>query len=276
MSFLKYLQEWESMKKKLPISPSTLLGLKVTLKATLEILDMLHENNDYDYLMTATLSQDPLERFFSVIRFSCGSNDHPDPKLFGQVYRLLSSFSLIRPPKGCNVTGTELLKSLMEAKDSLKVSNECRELWLQKLDDLLDGDLPLEQSITSEEDHDYNEAVTSQEVQSYIAGYIVRKFKKIVKCNRCIETLQMDRDKGKELNRNDVVNKMDLYGGLLYASNEVFILTKQLEECVLRVISKSKINIDIIDDIYTEMAKKKKSTDSWMLRTYQRNNQKSY
>lgn len=54
------------MSKKLPISPSTLLGLKVTLKATLEILDMLHKNNNYEYLMTATLSQDPLEVILQI------------------------------------------------------------------------------------------------------------------------------------------------------------------------------------------------------------------
>ncbi|XP_074114729.1 uncharacterized protein LOC141537576 isoform X4 [Cotesia typhae] len=98
---LQFLNSYNFLKigKKIPVSRSTLLGLKVTLRATLEILDMLKNACDYKYLMTATLSQDPLERFFSVMRYSCGGNDHPDPKMFAQVYRLASTFSLIRPPK---------------------------------------------------------------------------------------------------------------------------------------------------------------------------------
>ncbi|XP_046588362.1 uncharacterized protein LOC124293088 isoform X3 [Neodiprion lecontei] len=111
LKFLQFYEDWEKFEKKIPVSRSTSVGLKVTLRATLEILDMLKDVCDSKYLMTATLSQDPLERFFSVMRYSCGGNDHPDPKMFAQVYRLASSFSLIRPPRGCNVSGTDLLKS---------------------------------------------------------------------------------------------------------------------------------------------------------------------
>ncbi|XP_063386700.1 uncharacterized protein LOC134675500 isoform X1 [Cydia fagiglandana] len=59
--FLEFLADWEKLEKKIPVSRSTLTGLKVTLRATLEILDMLNVACDYKYLMTATLSQDPLE-----------------------------------------------------------------------------------------------------------------------------------------------------------------------------------------------------------------------
>lgn len=145
----------------------------------------------------------------------------------------------------------------MEAKDSINISNEHKEQWLLKLDDLLDGRTPLDQSFASEDDHNYGEAVTSKEVQSYIAGYIARKLRKIIKCSSCIDKLLMDQNRGRELDRNLVINRMNIYGGLLYASDELFILTKQLEECVLRAISKSKIHINIIDDIYEEMKKKK-------------------
>ncbi|CAD6236006.1 GSCOCG00008046001-RA-CDS [Cotesia congregata] len=46
-------------------------------------------------------------------------NDHPDPKMFAQVYRLASCFSLVRPPKGSNVSGKDLIKSLIGAKEIL-------------------------------------------------------------------------------------------------------------------------------------------------------------
>lgn len=64
------------------------------------------------------------------MRHSCGGNDHPDPKMFAHVYRLASTFSLIRPPKGCNVSGENLLKSLLKPDEVLVSSNQKREVWL--------------------------------------------------------------------------------------------------------------------------------------------------
>ena len=64
LEFLKFLYDWESIETKVPVSKSTMVGLKMTLQATLEILDMLSRKCNYHYyiyLMTATLSQDPLE-----------------------------------------------------------------------------------------------------------------------------------------------------------------------------------------------------------------------
>lgn len=69
----------------------------------------------------------------------CGSNQHPDPKQFIQVYRLLSCFSLIKPPKGSNITGGEKLKSLINIQIS---SNKDRQQKLDveiKLDEILDN-----------------------------------------------------------------------------------------------------------------------------------------
>ncbi|XP_074112437.1 uncharacterized protein LOC141536088 isoform X2 [Cotesia typhae] len=117
-------------------------------------------------------------RFFSVMRHSCGGNDHPDPKMFAQVYRLASTFSLIRPPKGCNVSGENLLRSLIEPELSIS-SNLERQLWLQGIDDMLQNSEPQVENSSIDEDHDYNEAVTSDAVQSYIAGYISRKLQKL-------------------------------------------------------------------------------------------------
>ena len=61
LDFLIFLEDWENLKGTISVSRSTIIGLKVTLRATLEILSMLNWTCDYKYLMTATLSQDPLE-----------------------------------------------------------------------------------------------------------------------------------------------------------------------------------------------------------------------
>ncbi|XP_047984169.1 uncharacterized protein LOC125224761 isoform X2 [Leguminivora glycinivorella] len=256
LDFLQFLGDWEKLEKKIPVSRSTITGLNVTLRATLEILDMLNATCNYKYLMTANLSQDPLERFFSVMRYSCGGNDHPDPKLFGQVYRLASCFSLVKPPKGCNVSGTDLLKSILNAKDLVNNdSNQDKQMWLESLDNLLDNTEPLVDGSSTEKDHDYNVSVTSDAVQSYIAGYIVRKLRKILKCTNCVKLLQMRPSEGKLLVRSDVINKMDLYGGLIFPSDELFNLTKIIEQSVLRAISKTLTNMETISQITVELQK---------------------
>lgn len=229
LEFLQFLGNWENLGKKIPVSRSTSVGFKVTLRGTLEILHMLKNECGYKYLVTATLSQDPLERFFSVMRHSCGGNDHPDPKMFALVYRLASTFSLIRPPKGCNVPGHNLLKNFMQPVQVLINSNKERELWLQHIDHILEGNEPQE-GFLIDEDHNYNEAVTSDLVQSYIAGYITRKIKKNIKCLDCLATIHMNQVKGHQIPRNDLINKISLNGGLTYPSDELFQLTKQLEK----------------------------------------------
>lgn len=127
-----------------------------------------------------------------MMRNACGSNDHPDPKLFGQVFRLASCFSLVRPPKGCNVSGPELLSTLMQTKDSLSIAQKPRNEWLAKLDDLVDGNCEGDPNNNFQNpllDHDYKIVRTSQEVEAYIAGYVVRKMRSSMKCQHCLATL---------------------------------------------------------------------------------------
>ncbi|XP_053595398.1 integrator complex subunit 1 homolog [Microplitis demolitor] len=88
--------------------------------------------------MTSRLNQDALEKFFGIMRPACGCNDHPDPILFGQVFRLLCSYSLATPPRGSNVTGGELLKSLMHTKESLTASSQNKKIWLDKIDSIVE------------------------------------------------------------------------------------------------------------------------------------------
>lgn len=46
-------------------------------------------------------------------------NPHPDPKLFAQLYRLLSMYSLVSPPKGSNVGGVSNVDALLNATDQV-------------------------------------------------------------------------------------------------------------------------------------------------------------
>ncbi|XP_052123377.1 uncharacterized protein LOC127749402 [Frankliniella occidentalis] len=118
-------------------SESSDIGLLVTLQATKEICTFLTEKCGYQYLMTARLNQDALERFFGLVRQSAGQNTHPEPKVFAQLFRLLSLYSLVRPLKGSNITGGEMLHTLLNLED---FRNKAPEVW-SMMDDVLDEEL---------------------------------------------------------------------------------------------------------------------------------------
>ena len=60
------------------------------------------------------------------MRHCCGSNDHPDSALFIQMFKLVSTYSLVKSPKGSNVSGGEILKLLIDIKN-IKAVDERQE-----------------------------------------------------------------------------------------------------------------------------------------------------
>ncbi|CAH1736906.1 unnamed protein product [Aphis gossypii] len=105
-----FINEWESNLKNQLITKNDFLtqmtadGLKITLKSTMDLVDYLLNECNYKYVMTTKLNQDCLEKFFGIIRQVAGPNDHPSTPTFLQLYRMLSMYSLIKPPKSGNCT----------------------------------------------------------------------------------------------------------------------------------------------------------------------------
>lgn len=64
-SFIAYLEEWKSTAEEnkyvFPLTGNTYTGFIVTLKATLQLLDYLHKEEGFEYLMTNCLCSDPIE-----------------------------------------------------------------------------------------------------------------------------------------------------------------------------------------------------------------------
>ncbi|KAK3917087.1 Transposable element P transposase [Frankliniella fusca] len=124
------------------LTTSSYLGLVVTINTALKLVKYLSQDCGFKYLMTRRINQDSLEHFFGHIRGACGSNNHPDPLMFINVYRLLMTYSLIKPPRGSNVTGSEMLQALLDLKDLEGEKNkESMEELLSKLDAYLDCDV---------------------------------------------------------------------------------------------------------------------------------------
>ncbi|KAH7958677.1 hypothetical protein HPB49_004141 [Dermacentor silvarum] len=81
------------------LTQSTAEGLRVTMLSMLEISEYLLNQCGFKYVVTGKLNQDPLERFFGKARQAGCENDHPDMPKFLQVYRMLTVYRLLKPPK---------------------------------------------------------------------------------------------------------------------------------------------------------------------------------
>lgn len=188
-----------------------------------------------------------LKHFFGIIRQACGSNQNPDPQQFIQVYRLLSCYSLIKPPRGSNVSGGEILKSLID----LKINNEediNRKAILEiKLDHLLDcGDFELLS------DHLYSQNKYKLSIDSsaltYFVGYIARNAKKhsIAKsCLACFETLVSNNNTNCSENENII--HLRSKGHLLVPNDSLIQLIYNLETAIVDVLSNEKLNKNVLD-----------------------------
>lgn len=98
--------------------------------------------------------------------YLCGGNDHLNPKTLAQVY-CNSCLSLIHFPKRCKVVGKDLLKSLIETKQVLPLSNDHRESWFEEIDNFLEDERPLIETFSIDDDHKCNKAASSNAVESY-------------------------------------------------------------------------------------------------------------
>jgi len=125
-----------------------------------------------------------------MMRSACDSNDHLDAILFIQMFRLLSTFSLVKPPKSSNVSGGDMINTLLNIKD-INNTNERVQRMNQELDQILDkGHSEKIEFASYIHDHDYSMLDTSNLVLSYLAGYIARKSTRFSKCQRCLFTLK--------------------------------------------------------------------------------------
>lgn len=113
-----------------------------------------------------------------MVRGVGGSCTHPDSVQFVQLVRLLSLCSLVKPPKGSNISGADLLDSLVKVKDVKSDGQQTRQKLLDdQLDKLLDGVEEMHYIPDVLEDHNYwlNGDQINQYAMNYISGYIARK-----------------------------------------------------------------------------------------------------
>lgn len=190
-----------------------------------------------------------------MMRNCCGSNDHPDSQLFIQMYRLISMYSLVKPPKGCNVSTEEIMNVLINIKD-IKDTQEREEQWIGQIDTILDRGRNIEmlayaQSILN--DHDSHIYTTSDYILTYIAGYVARKGNRFFKninnknCEECLKTLVLG-PKDAIPERHKLI-EIKSKGYLINPSVALFNLLSSLEKAAIEATKCGEINANTLFEI---------------------------
>ncbi|KAE8748887.1 hypothetical protein FOCC_FOCC004481 [Frankliniella occidentalis] len=236
------------------ITTSSYLGLVVTVNTALSLVKYLTQECGYKYLMTRRINQDSLEHFFGHIRGACGANNHPDPLMFINVYRLLMTYSLVKPPRGSNVSGGQMLEALLEMKDveGEKYKENRKELEM-KIDEYLDQDI----DVGELEEMDHQDALTAPidtNAMTVFGGYISRKMRKMQPAKSCLAcSLEVCAPERASFEDRETLLQMKSRGGLLRPSHKMYNLLMKLEESVLRVAAKSSLHatflFSILDDL---------------------------
>lgn len=193
-----------------------------------------------------------------MMRHCCGSNEHPDSQLFIQMYKLVSTYSLVKPPKGCNISGGELMDVLLSIKD-LTDPIERQQQWLAQIDTILDKGTNIATlvEVASELDgHDYFLCTTSDYVLSYIAGYIARKgprfakfrdSKQLIICEDCVKTLTLRPNDPIPEKHRLILQKTK--GSLKHPSAALVDLVSILERGTLEATKIGDVNADMLFNI---------------------------
>lgn len=191
------------------------------------------------------------------MRDSCGANDHPDPFLFISMYKLISTFSLIKPPKGCNVEGVEIFQVLLSLQD-VENSTDRKEKWENMLEAIMDKgscNEMLHEEIVKE--HNYSHAEASKYAISYVAGCVSRKGKRLTKfglenCNDCSSTLTMTA--GESVPERHKLINLKSKGFLQHPSVKLYDLISVLENALISVLEKNNIQADTLFQVTEKLS----------------------
>lgn len=178
-----------------------------------------------------------------MIRQAAGPNDHPTGPTFLHLYRILSIYSVLRPPKSgnCSILDNEAPKiSLTELKEIFHSTSTIRQQKLlslkSKVDMLIDEGTWEADEIF--EDHNYNEASALNCIIYYATGYVTNKISKNTSCMICLNALK-NVNKFIDIPEAELVN-IKSKGGLTHPNINVFNFLSIVEDCFAKHCKKKK------------------------------------
>jgi len=154
----------------------------------------------------------------------------------------------VKPPKGSNISGGEILSLLFSIHD-LNTPDNKRLQFQQSIDYIVENgcDDPDMSSLNVQIEHNYttpiigNIAVTSDPVLAYISGYVARKASRFTKCPIYLDSYTTSQT----LSRDILIDGISR-GHLLKPSTNLFHLIKSLESATLKVMATEELSSNTI------------------------------
>ncbi|KAL5239381.1 hypothetical protein ACI65C_006791 [Semiaphis heraclei] len=246
---LKWLDSWESkilsgeITEKLFLTKSTTEGLRVTLNSTIAMTNYLVEKFEFKYILTGKINQDALERFFGTVQMASGANDHPATPTFLQVYKLLSIYAVIKPPKygNCTVDSADPAAHLIKLSDIKQIYTNTEsknptalQNLKNKLDDLIDYG---RREFIDIVEHDYVYTPVIDCLKYYITGYLCHQLSKKTKCQICKNAfISTAAASTKYYPEADLIN-IKTKGKLTYPNMIFYKLISEVEDCFIKNIN---------------------------------------
>ena len=207
------------------------IGFIINIESIQQIYQRI-SNYDMNYLLTYKLSQDHLEMFFGKIRRQGGWNNNPTAMQFRSAFKKLLVHNEVSEAMRGNCMPLEELKILSvtskkSSKASLASKRFIREINGTSLRNNLLDDYEDEEQFELDEEVDIN--LTTEfsmydmyykNVVSYIAGFVVSKLLKRLKCQECCSVLE-DNEPNVAYKRHFNFISRKNKGGLRYPSKDV-------------------------------------------------------
>jgi hypothetical protein len=189
-----------------------------------------------------------------MLRYKGGLDNHPMATKFAQLYRLMSIYSLVKPPKESNVEGGEICHILLSEATKVKAnSRDQKKKILDRITDILDDeefDLNIQFVVADEENYnDVNDAIVGR-MTGFIAKTAIKRWCK--GCSSCQNNLTST---DCTLPHNLLIY-YESYGYLHYLSTELFTLIKILENEILGALHEG-LNEDTMINVMDKLAHSK-------------------
>ncbi|CAH1962161.1 unnamed protein product [Acanthoscelides obtectus] len=179
------------------------------------------ETKELKYLLTYKLSQDHLEIFCSCIRSKGGYSNNPTSKQFQNILKKLLPHTEISGNEASNVVALDSTSILHCSSSSfeIKISEDMTSSSNSIEDD--DDFIQFKNFLRSP----WQLTLYLEDVVAYVAGFVVKRLKKSIKCQSCLDLLETS---------GESISKLQIrktYGKLVKASAFVINVCKYAEHC---------------------------------------------
>lgn len=222
-----YFSQLQIMKKKKKLllihsrNKAAPIGFMMCIKSIIVLFDnLIVDRNVLQYLPCYKFSQDHIELLFGCIRAHGGCNNNPTARQFKAAYKKILIHSEIRETGNCIP---------LEAISILHVSTNSEVVINQST--------PRSRVIDDNNNQDSNEDLPflpdtitfefSTRVIAFIAGFVVRHLRKVLRCEICIEALT-----GNETHIQCSLINIKNCGGLTFPSHDVIIICTKAETII--------------------------------------------